>query len=553
MKNRLASCLFSLLILSSGKSLSQSLPAGTPVLEDYMRRKQIKGEIGSDISFTVRPLYVTPGLQYDSLYATKNILPISKKSFQLNFANDKGLFRMLPLSFKQQHNSHHAYGWNDGSMVPANGYQSLLSFGVFTKFGPVTVQLQPELVYAQNRGFKTFPDSHNDTIWKNYYAAFLNTIDNPEHFGNKPFAKLFPGQSSIRFNFKKLSVGISSENLWWGPGLRNSLLMSNNAPGFPHLTLNTSAPLQSPVGSFEGQLVSGILKKSGFISADTNRTYNGRRLFEPKPEGDRYLNGITINWQPKWTKGLYLGFSRVFYLYRFNVEHSINGYLPVVGQLFKGNLSEAEQEDKMKRDQLLSFFFRLILPKEKAEIYAEFGRNDHSGNTRDLLMEPEHSSAFLIGFRKIFETSKKTDVELMAELTNLQKPSTLLIRAQESWYSHYQVRDGYTHKGQVIGAGIGPGGNSQTIGVNVIKELHKTGVVLERVVHNNDFYYTAFTPEQDYWRHWVDLSIQVNKSFQYKNLLMDARISWVKSLNYQWVRESDVHNLQPSLSVFYLF
>ncbi|HEX8356989.1 MAG TPA: capsule assembly Wzi family protein, partial [Segetibacter sp.] len=380
-----------------------------------------------------------------------------------------------------------------------------------------------------------------------------NTIDNPERFGNSAFIKMFPGQSSIRINFKKLSVGASTENLWWGPGVRNSLLMSNNAPGFPHLTFNTSAPLCSPIGSFEGQLVSGILKKSGYLPADTTRTYNGIQLFQPKPGGDRYLNGITINWQPKWTKGLYLGFSRVFYIFRSDVQPSFRGYLPIISQLFKGSTSEADREDEIKRDQMLSFFFRLILPKESAEIYAEFGRNDHSGNTRDLLMEPEHSSAFLVGFRKLFQTNKNTHVELMGELTNLQKPSTLLVRAQNSWYSHHQVRDGYTHKGQVIGAGIGSGGNSQTIGVHVIKGLSKTGLQVERVIHNNDFYYDAFSPERDYWRHWVDLSLQLNKSWQHKQFLYDARIMWVRSLNYQWQREFDVNNFQTSLSVSYMF
>jgi hypothetical protein len=552
MKNRFLLYSFSLLLLPSAKIFAQSLPVGTPLLEASWRRKQIKGEINSDLSFTLRPLHTTAVFGYDSLYEAKEFLSKNKTSRRLRFANGKGVVQLLPFTLKQQYNSHHPYGWNDGAMIPANGYQAQFSLGVYSKLGPLTIQLQPEVVFAQNAGFKTFPATHNDTIWRNYYNSFLNTTDNPEKFGNSSYTKLFPGQSSIRLNYKKLSLGVSTENLWWGPGVRNSLLMSNNAPGFPHITLNTTSPLLSPIGSFEGQLVSGFLKKSGYPPADTTRTFNGSPVYEPKPGGNRYLNGVTITWQPKWTKGLYLGFSRVFYLYRSNLNPSFNGYLPVIGQLFKGTESEAELEDKMKRDQLLSFFFRLILPKERAEIYAEFGRNDHSGNTRDLLMEPEHSSAFLIGFRKLFEADKNTDVELMAELTNLQKPSTLLVRAQESWYSHYQVRDGYTNQGQVVGAGIGPGGNSQTVGISVIKGLHKTGIQLERVIHNNDFYYTAFSPERDYWRHWVDLSIQLNKSFQYKGFLMDARLSWVKSLNYQWQREFDVQNLQAGLSVFYL-
>ncbi|MFK5143427.1 capsule assembly Wzi family protein, partial [Klebsiella pneumoniae] len=54
-------------------------------------------------------------------------------------------------------------------------------------------------------------------------------------------------------------MGISSENLWWGPGIYNSLLMSNNAPGFWHLTFNSRKPLKTPIGDFEWQLIGGKL------------------------------------------------------------------------------------------------------------------------------------------------------------------------------------------------------------------------------------------------------------------------------------------------------
>ena len=201
--------------------------------------------------------------------------------------------------------------------------------------------------------------------------------------------------------------------------------MSNNAPGFPHLTFNTTSPISSPIGTFEGQIISGLLKNSGILPPDTSRTFNGQQLYVPKKADNRYLNGMIITWQPKWTKGLHLGFTRVFYIYRSDIESSLNGYLPVLGSFFKG---KTKNEDEKMRDQMLSVFFRLILPKDHAEFYAEFGRNDHSQNINDLLQEPEHSRAFLIGGKKIFTTAKNTDMELTAEFTNLQLPTTLLVR-----------------------------------------------------------------------------------------------------------------------------
>jgi hypothetical protein len=242
----------------------------------------------------------------------------------------------------------------------------------------------------------------------------------------------------------------------------------------------------------------------------------------------------------------------MFYLYQKDVESSINGYLPVIGRFFKGESSTADSEDARKRDQMFSLFFRLLLPKENAEVYGEFGRNDHSGNMRDLLMEPEHSRAYIIGLRKIFAGFGKGYIELFAEFCTLQRASTNSLRAQESWYSHYQVRDGYTHLGQVMGASVGPGGSSQTVSISHIKDNKKTGLLLERIVHDNDFYYAAFTPTREFWRHWVDYSVQLSRSWQQKRFLYEARLGWMKSLSYQWQPYTDLQNYHLTLSVSYL-
>jgi len=211
---------------------------------------------------------------------------------------------------------------------------------------------------------------------------------------------------------------------------------------------------------------------------------------------------------------------------------------------------------------MLSVFFRLVLPNDHAEVYLEFGRNDHAQDLNDLLQEPEHSRAYIFGGKKIFTTRKNTDLELMAEFANLQMPSTMLVREQNSWYVHHQVLHGYTNLGQVMGAGIGPGANSQTFAINWIKGIKKTGVMLERVVQNNDFYFAAFAPRHNFKNHWVDLSINLSKNFFYKRFVFDANIAIVRSLNYHWTNinpdsgnnnKTDVTNVLANISVLYQF
>jgi len=507
---------------------------------EVVRDLQLNGKLNPRFSFCVRPLYnlsISDSLNEQDL--TKGIPAVLAQS------SKQVLF--LPFELKQQYNTHHPYGWNDGSMIPAKGYQTQLSFGIYSKKSFFSLQLRPEIVFAQNRSFPVFPSLQNDTIWRSYYTNVLNKIDAPERFGTKAYLKIFPGQSTFRLNYHKISLGISTENLWWGPGVRNSLAMSDNAPGFAHLSFNSLQPITSPVGSFEWQLISGKLKGSGILP-DTMRKFNGQSLYIPKPNGDRYLNGMVLTWQPRWTKGLFLGFSRVFYQYMSDVPSSFNGYLPVFGKFFKGSLSD---EDEKKRDQVMSIFFRFMLPGERAELYAEYGRNDHSQNSRDFLLEPEHSRAYILGFSKTF-TAPKKDVRLFAEITNLQIPSTILLRAQESWYAHYQVRHGYTNYGQVIGTGIGPGGSSQTIGLQWGSGFNTFGGTIERVVHNNDFYYNAFAASEQWQKHWVDVSLNLKKSWIRKRLIYSAELAIIHSLNYEWYYD-DINNVSARVGISYLF
>ncbi len=534
--------------------IGQTLPVGIPLLEDAWRQQQISGMQSLATSFTIRPVDAPSPGNYDSLFLSQ--IKGNWHKPRWSFAGGKGYARPLPVTLQQQYNSHHPYGWNDGSMIAAKGYQTRLSAGVFGQWGPLSLQLQPELVFAANPSFSQFPQSYSDSVWKAYYYI-LNRIDNPERYGNNQYFRLFPGQSSLKFRFKKMALGISTENLWWGPGIRNSIIMSNNAPGFAHITFNSTVPVKSPIGTFEWQLVGGKLKSSGILPPDTARKFDGQPLYVPKPNDDRYLNGLVVTWQPKWTPGLFLGFTRVFYQYEDDLRHNFDGYLPVIGTLFKG---KAKNEDEKKRDQLLSVFFRLVLPGEQAEVYGEFARNDHAQNERDLLLEPEHARAYTIGLRKIFPTRSKRQFEILAEMTQTQTSSTAWLRAQEGWYTHYQVRHGYTNRGQVMGAGIGPGSNSQMIGLRWLNGIDRYGISLERIVRNNDFYYKAIgEPRSDYGSHWTDIAFTAYKNWSKNGFVYAAHLSYIRSLNYQWnytspsFRNRDVGNLQAGLSVSYLF
>ena len=63
-------------------------------------------------------------------------------------------------------------------MIPNRGYQQLVSFGFHAELGPLSIQFKPEAVYAENRNFEGFPDSHYGVIWARRYDLW-NLYDLP--------------------------------------------------------------------------------------------------------------------------------------------------------------------------------------------------------------------------------------------------------------------------------------------------------------------------------------------------------------------------------------
>jgi hypothetical protein len=450
----------------------------------------------------------------------------------------KGLITLLPIIWKQQFNSDHPEGINDGAMIPSRGYQTLVSGGFYAKYGCLSLQFYPELVYAENRDFQGFSDKLPDKVWQIYNSQFLSRIDLPEQFGNNPYKKALWGQSSIRLTFGAISFGLSNENLWWGPGIQNALLMTNSAAGFKHLTLNTVRPLRTRIGSIEGQIIAGRLDQSGFPNIDPQRIIQHKTIYNPKPDDWRYLNGIVFSYQPKWIPGLFLGLTRSYIIYSKDLGTGIEDYLPIISPIAK-KADGGKAEDAIPRDQLASVFIRWVAKESHQEIYFEYGREDHSYDLRDLILEPSNANAYIFGYSKLIAIKKNKNefIQVNVEITQLEQNLSTFFRMSTSgggpgWYHHYKVKDGYTQQGQYLGAGIGSGSNMQTLNISWIKGVKRIGFQIKRLVHDNDFYNTAI---KDYRSHWVDIGGSLFGNWNYKKFLFSAKLEPVSSINYQWL------------------
>lgn len=559
-------------LIFSGKFFfanAQNLPVGLPALEDYYRRLQLTGPVDSTLSFTVRPLD-GKALGTENIYDPDNSM-LNSRSFLID-KKDEFHVQLMPLVYHMRYTSAYPIGWNDGGIIPAVGFQNYVSAGIYADYKWLSIQLRPEFITAQNRDYIGF-DGRTEASWKLWYE-YANNIDQPERFGNGTYTRILPGQSSIRVNYEKLSLGFSTENIWWGPGRRSSLLMSNTAPGFPHITLNTTQPIRSAIGSFEGQVIAGWLKGSGYPPTPLGNPSHYDIYYEPKDEEGRYFSGFILNYQPKWLDGLSIGASRTFVIDKRNLGNGLGDVLPFFRSRNITSINNPEGiqtgEQHKQRDEYKSVFARWVMPKGRLEFYVEYGRNDPGWDGRDRFVQMDHTRAYILGFRKLIPINsyRGSFVDFGFELTQMDRTRTSTIRESPSWYISPAVRNGYTHLGQVLGAGIGPGGSLQSFNIGWVKGLKRLSLQLERQEHQLDFFYEAVVTQGDFRKNWVDLSAKLIGTWDYKNMIFFGNLRFVKAFNYQYqldeqpnpTREDfwnfdpvDKFNFQANLGVMYRF
>ncbi len=530
---------------------AQTLPVGMGNYEDYLRRRQLEGNYDEFASFGNRPLELQDSLFGD--YA------LTYSLFEEELSKFKTKVSILAPEFHTEFNSHHPYYSNNGAMVPSKGFKSLTSVGVHLSAPFLSIQFRPEIYLSQNKTYEGFPDTLGTRFWDRRYVQY-NRADLPEQFGEGNIRDFLLGQSHALIYFKGVGLGLSNENIWWGPGKRNSLLMSNNARSFRHLTFRTQRPVKTIIGAFEWNLIAGRLDGSGFRPPQRGDELDGRR-FSPRQNDWRYLNAISLIYSPKWVPGLSFGLNRAIQQYS-QLARQTKDYMPVLINLFRKN--DPLERDESEIDQLISAYLRWRWVKAQAEIYIEYGRNDAAFNARDALLSIEHSRAYIVGFSKVFSMEKNA-IQVSYEHTQMSQTAGYLIRNALSWYMHTGVRHGYTNRGEVLGSAIGPGSNLDYLNVSWLKEMTRVGLTIERLAHDHDFHFFAFDEINDFRRFWIDYTFGLDFDLPYRNFMITGALRYTRSLNYQWelhnsppggpyfVNGRDVSNFSSTLKIIYLF
>src|SRR5688572_32980018 len=87
-------------------------------------------------------------------------------------------------------------------------------------------------------------------------------------------------------------------------------------------------------------------------------------------------------------------------------------------------------------------------------------------NITELLTAAHHTGGWTFGFQWVQRKASESWLRLQSELTYLEQSRVFDDRPTPDFYSGQGSQQGYTQRGQVIGAAIGPGASSQWIAVD---------------------------------------------------------------------------------------
>lgn len=384
--------------------------------------------------------------------------------------------RVVDPELRVSANSHLPYNRNNESQWEGRGLNTFMRGGAAFGYKGLSAVFVPELWFAQNLSFETM-SSHSSI--ESEYGDYFAGIDRPQRFGNDPVVELWPGQSSIRYQKWNTSVGFSSENMWLGPASDNAVVMSNNAAGFPRFEIGTAQPANLVVrgvdlGRFEATTWWGALVESDYFDSNSDNDYN-------------FKLGYTLGYVPPFLKNLHLGFNRS-YVSPMETVDSFKAFQHFDTFFKQSRWVDFNGEDDIT--QVASVTAHWFMPAAGFETYFEWARNDHTGSLNDFIDNPEHSQAFVLGFRKVLEFSNFY-LALEGELAKLGNNETTTAgspRPTFPYYRHGPVAQGYTNRGQELGAWIGTGSNSQYIGLKGYFEWGRLDFGFTRHVFDNDYY-----------------------------------------------------------------
>ena len=446
-------------------------------------------------------------------------------------------------------NSALPFSLNDGAAWAGRGESGLVRAGFRYRRARLRVVAAPELAVARNSDFELLASTDPGlSAYASPYHKWRASIDMPMRFGDARLATVTLGQSMAGVTVGAAEIGVSSENVWWGPGRANGLMLSNNAEGFPHLFASTAHPLRTGLGDVEARYLLGVLSPSLYLEREI---YDTQRAF----------SGAAVTLRPRRLSGLTIGVTRSVVSSTARDLQAVERALDV---LTVWEPAPVDSTTRPRGDQLTGAFARWVLPADHVELYGEWVRSGAPRALRELLLAPQDGRAFTVGGRFLRPLGARVQGRIPSrylrfelELTDTEQSVALRDRLVPApFYTGLATREGYTHRGQVLGAAIGPGGSSQLLAADHVTGQTSVGLALGRIRWEAEALYGQ--PSPTFLRHDVSTTLAARASHRTRAADLRGEATLARRYNYLFQngfsnpggrRTVDLTNLTFTLSV----
>ncbi len=375
-----------------------------------------------------------------------------------------------------------------------------LRAGMELRLGDLQLRIAPEIVSAANQDFLIFPgrDSTRSSFASPFYHGDFSA-DLPLRAGDAAHFRLDAGESGVWWMLPNVVFSATTARPDWGPGVGEGIVLGTSAPGLPRVEINTWRTLGA--ATIRARWFGGTAVESRFFDANTANDL-------------RSLAGVRLTYErTDWT----LGISRTVMDGRGGGPMSA-ALLPML----------ATRTDSVIEMLALDLF---ITNRESGTFaWFEGARQQPLRNFRDLTLMPTEGLAFRVGMSQRLSERDAVKWILSIEAVRLDQPAQRAGRDPQDLYTSPTVIQGWTHRGQPLGSGLGPGGQRQMISLDREGRVWGLGGFVERARWNDDALYREFLAYQN--RHDVTVQLGLRAGRMLRTRRIDAAFSIGKRLNY---------------------
>ena len=255
--------------------------------------------------------------------------------------------------------------------------------------------LNTNLSNLENQNGYYFPKGYGSisSLLFQYHAKYLSFSTEPVIMGKNQYSIMLPEKdqlfsvlndvpmgsnyhpnqfrnTGLKFRFNGLSTGIGNWDQWWGPGIHNSLVLSNNTEGFYHYYIGTT----------------------GYQSLMDNASYKFKYMVSEEMQNsagnDYYFSAWFLNIK---YNSFEFGMSR-------NVLSGGNSDLP---WSFSDAVSVLIDNKNLKYwDTINEYYLLAHFPESGLEVFLDIGFPNRSFGGKDPEVYSDHSMGSNLGLRK---------------------------------------------------------------------------------------------------------------------------------------------------------